>query len=558
MNCNFAIQEGCMKIGLLALPLLTTVTAVQAQSKADIKTAERLKKDITYLASDELEGRLTGSEGEHKAAAYIVKRYADEGVPPYKGQYQHPFHFTYGKGIGKATHIKVGNNDLRMKEDAFPLPFSKNKHVSGEVLPDVLESDNIWLVNLYADKDEAENPHFKWEKVMYDRAKEAEKQGAKGIVFYDGYGAKWPPVYNALSEYETVNIPVAFIGHDAFEKYIQDEDGNYVAGVPLSLDINIKKTERTGTNIAAYIDNHKPYTVVIGAHYDHLGRGEDGNSLYTGKDKAIHNGADDNASGTAALLEMAGWVKHHKLRHYNYLFVNFSGEELGLLGSKNFVKDEKLDSNHIAYMINMDMVGRLNDSTRALTIGGVGTSPAWAAYVNKDDGPFKIVIDSSGIGPSDHTSFYLQGIPVLFFFTGTHKDYHKPSDDADKINYNGEVAVMKYVYNVVETMDENPKPAFTTTKQSSMARVDFKVTLGIMPDYSYQDRGVRVDGVSDDRPAKRAGIKEGDVITALGTYKVEGLQSYMEALGKFNPGDATQVEVKRGVESIKLPVIFDK
>ncbi|NDC41216.1 MAG: M28 family peptidase [Chitinophagia bacterium] len=183
--------------------------------------------------------------------------------------------------------------------------------------------------------------------------------------------------------------------------------------VPVTLDITISKTERTGTNVAAYIDNHAPYTVIIGAHFDHLGYGEDGNSLYANalKEHQIHHGADDNASGTAALMEVAQWVKHKKLKHFNYLFLHFSGEELGLYGSKAFVKDEGIDSAHTAYMLNMDMVGRLNDSTHYLNVGGVGTSPVWKEAVDMAGDDFKITIDSAGVGPSDHTSFYTQRLP---------------------------------------------------------------------------------------------------------------------------------------------------
>lgn len=533
-----------------------------AKGKPDNKMAERLKADIYFLASDSLEGRRTGSEGERKAGDYIEKRYRDIGIGPYNETYRHPFNFIYGKEIAGATQIKLGNNTLNLKDEAFPLPFSASKRVLGEVLPDVMEQGNVWMINLYADKDEANNAHFDAEKSMFDRSREAQKNGATGIVFYDGFGSKWPPAFNGLTDNEFIDIPVVFITHDAYKKYVPDDgDTNKPkSNIPVELAVSIKKTDRTGTNIAAYIDNKAPYTVILGAHYDHLGRGEDGNSMAANSKGQIHHGADDNASGTAALLEIAAWVKKNnkKLHHYNYMFVNFSGEELGLLGSKNFVKNEKIDSVQTAYMLNMDMVGRLNDSTHVLTIGGVGTSPAWAEFTNKPPKQFKFNIDSSGIGPSDHTSFYHEGIPVLFFFTGTHKDYHKPSDLAEHINYAGEVEVIKYEEEVIKKMDKSPKPKFTVTKQSTVGKVNFKVTLGIMPDYSYQDGGVRVDGVSENRPAKNAGIKEGDIIIQLGDVKVQGMQSYMEALSKFRAGDKTNVIIMRTGQKMVLPLEFLK
>jgi Iap family predicted aminopeptidase len=325
------------------------------------------------------------------------------------------------------------------------------------------------------------------------------------------------------------------------------------------MEIVIGKTERNGHNIAALIDNGAKYTVIVGAHYDHLGYGEDGNSLFANavKEHQIHHGADDNASGTAAVLQVAAWVKnnHKKTKNFNYLFLNFSGEELGLFGSKAFVKEHKIDSTQYAYMINMDMVGRLNDSTHALELGGVGTSPAWSDLATMAGKEFKIVIDSSGQGPSDHTSFYNAGLPVLFMFTLQHHDYHKPTDIAERINYTGEAQIIKYVEQIIAKEDKaNVKPVFTQTKQKSPGATPFKVTLGIMPDYSYQEGGVRIDGVSDNRPAAKAGLKQGDVIIKLGPIEVKSMQSYMEALGKFKPGDKTEVIFMRNGKQMTLPI----
>ena len=541
-------------LGLVALQPLA-----QAQKKAERKTAKQLAADIGYLSSDELEGRRTSTEGERKAGDYIVQRYQEEGIAPYNTQYRYPFHFVYGKEISGATQISVNNLPVRLNADAFPMPFSANKRVKSDVLPDVLEQGNVWLKPLYLNEDQANDPHFDAEKYMFEHAKEDAKQGATAVVFYDSYGSKQEPVFNKHSEYEQLDIPVVYLTNQAYKKYIKtQEHGDEKEQLSVDLNIAISKAERTGTNIAAYIDNQARYTVIIGAHYDHLGYGEDENSLYPNAIKAhqIHHGADDNASGTAALLEVAKWVKgNKKLGNYNYLFINFSGEELGLYGSKAFVKDQKIDSAHIAYMINMDMVGRLNDSTRSLTLGGIGTSPVWEEIVKMGADDFKITIDSSGVGPSDHTSFYNEGIPVLFFFTGTHKDYHKPSDKADLINYPGEVKVIEYVEQTVSRMDkENVKPPFTATRQISSGKRSYKVSLGIMPDYTYQDGGVRVDGVSDNRPAMKAGVLQGDIITKLGDVQINGMQSYMEALNKFSPGDKTQVTVKRNGKEVVLPI----
>ena len=268
----------------------------------------------------------------------------------------------------------------------------------------------------------------------------------------------------------------------------------------------------TGRNVIAYLDKKAEKTIVIGAHFDHLGMGGQG-SLHRG-DSAIHNGADDNASGTAALLALAKIFKYETLKS-NLLFVAFSGEENGLWGSNYFVKNPTLDLKTINYMINMDMVGRLNEE-KSLAIYGVGTSPSFSKVldpINADS--LKLVPSESGVGPSDHTSFYLQDLPVLHFFTGQHADYHKPSDDADKINYEGLVQVVRYISRLVAQLDTEPKLAFTKTKDSSDSP-RFTVSMGVVPDYLYSGKGMRVDGVSEGKPAQAAGLQKGDVVLQLG------------------------------------------
>ncbi len=544
--------------------VVAVATAIPAIAhKKDKKVARQLQADISFLASDDLEGRRTGSVGEKKAGDYIEERYKKLDIAGYKGQYRYPFKFTYGREIAPSTQIRLNNKLLKLNDEVFPLPFSCTGAAASDVMPAVTEQGNIWMVPLYTDKDQAKDPHFDADKYMHDYAKEAKRGGAKGVVFFDSYGSKYEPTFNKQSEFDPLDLPVACIKYEAYRKYIKqiEEGTGNKSSLQVDMNISILKTERTGTNVAAYIDNGAPYTVVIGAHYDHLGFGEDGNSLQANavKEHQIHHGADDNASGTAALMELAHWVKSKKLHNYNYLFVHFSGEELGLYGSKAFVKDQKIDSTQIAYMINMDMVGRLNDSTHALTVGGVGTSPAWEDVVSMGGKNFKMVIDSSGVGPSDHTSFYYAGIPVLFFFTGTHKDYHKPTDIAANINYPGEVQVIRYAEDVVAKMDkEHIKPRYAVTKTATGGRSKFKVTLGIMPDYTYQDGGVRVDGVTEGKPASKAGVKAGDILVQLGDVKILSMQSYMEALGKFTPGDKSEVKLKRDGKEITLPVEFNK
>lgn len=315
--------------------------------------------------------------------------------------------------------------------------------------------------------------------------------------------------------------------------------------------------ERKGINVIGFLDNSAVNTIVIGAHYDHLGLGHDHNSLDANPEDKIHNGADDNASGTSGVLELAKYFSENNVKeNYNFLFICFSGEELGLLGSKKWCDNPTIDLTKINYMINMDMIGRLNDSTKKLLIYGVGTSPTWVPLLEKTNTYFSIKMDSSGIGPSDQTSFYLKDIPVLHFFTGQHSDYHKPTDDVEKINLAGEKKVLEYIVDLINQTNSLPKLTFAKTASPVSTKSKYKVTLGVMPDYTFEGTGMRIDGVTDNKPAFKAGIKTGDIIIELGGQKINNVQDYMKALSGFNKGDKTIVGVKRGNENLSLALEF--
>jgi len=312
--------------------------------------------------------------------------------------------------------------------------------------------------------------------------------------------------------------------------------------------------EVTGKNVIGFIDNKAPYTVVIGAHYDHLGYGDNG-SLHTGE-RAIHNGADDNASGVTGLLFLAESIKKSKLKKYNYLFVCFSGEEKGLWGSNYFVNNATIDTATVNYMLNLDMIGRLN-AERKLAVGGIGTSPILERVIDQIKNPkFNIKKDMSGSGPSDHMSFYLAGIPVLSFFTGQHEDYHKPSDDAHLINYSGLKDVSEFVYYIVQNLDNKDKLPFTKTADPAPSTRTFSVTLGVMPDYLYDGVGMKLDGVREGKPAEAAGLKKGDIIKKLGDMEITDIKAYMQALGLYQPGDTVKVEIIRDEKPMTLNVTF--
>lgn len=309
-------------------------------------------------------------------------------------------------------------------------------------------------------------------------------------------------------------------------------------------------------NVVGYLDNGAPYTIVIGAHYDHLGMGHDHNSLDANPEGKIHNGADDNASGTAGVIEMAHYLAKNKVKEaHNFLFICFSGEELGLVGSKKFTENPTIDLSKVSFMVNMDMIGRLNEEKR-LVIGGVGTSPSFVPAIDALKTDISVKKDSAGIGPSDHTSFYLKNIPVLFAFTGQHSDYHKPGDDADKVNYQGLNQVLSLVTKLVLALDQEPKLTFQETKSKESDTPRFKVTMGIMPDYTFDGTGVKVDGVTDGKPASKAGVQKGDIIIGLGATEVKDIQAYMKALSMHQKGDKSTVKVKRGEETKEMNVEF--
>ena len=310
-----------------------------------------------------------------------------------------------------------------------------------------------------------------------------------------------------------------------------------------------------GTNVIGFIDNKADQTIVIGAHYDHLGYGGE-SSLFREEEKAIHNGADDNASGVALMLNLASKLKNTNTNtSNNYLFLAFSGEEMGLLGSNYFVKNATIPKEKINYMINMDMVGRMKvDST--LAVYGTGTSPMFKQTLTANNNSFKLIENESGVGPSDHTSFYLGDMPVLHFFTGQHEDYHKPGDDSEKLNYDGMNLISNYIFEVITDLDNNGKLSFRKTKNESEETPRFKVGLGVVPDYLYDGEGMRIDGVSEDKPAQRAGLLKGDVVVKLGDSSVVDMMSYMRALSVFDVGNKTKVKVLRDGKEVETEIEF--
>jgi hypothetical protein len=299
----------------------------------------------------------------------------------------------------------------------------------------------------------------------------------------------------------------------------------------------------TGYNVIGKIDNPGEEVIVIGAHYDHLGHGGFG-SLYVGE-PAIHNGADDNASGVAVMLRLAESLRKQPT-HSDIIFIAFSGEEYGLLGSNYFTKSTLGMDHQFKFMVNMDMVGRL-DEMRGMAVNGVGTSPIWNLVIDEANArDMKLIKSESGTGPSDHSSFYYTETPVLHFFTGQHSDYHKPSDDIEKVNFEGMELISDLILSIVQKADEFNDMKFAKTKEEENTNMSFKVTMGVMPDYLFDGKGMRIDGILEDRPAQKSGLLKGDVVIKLGETEVTDINTYMKALNMHEPGQTVTVKVQRG------------
>lgn len=539
---------------LILLPVFnySFAQSKKARAKADKIITANIQTHIQYLASDKLEGRRAGTPGEALAMQYISNMFTKYKLTE-KGDsgFIQPFEINEGKEFNAPdNNVTVNGEKLEPESDYYPLAFSANDSVKGSVSPLLREANEIWFWNV-ADMvdDNKKNPHFDVMSAVKEEAKRDAKKGAKALIIYNSSTAADNILFDKKDSSDVVSIPVIFLTENGVQKYFSDLTNIY----DISLSVDLAVDNRIAHNVIGFLNFNAPTTIIIGAHYDHLGYGEDGNSL-DGQGQ-IHNGADDNASGTAALMELARLLYSTKDRNNNYLFIAFSGEELGLLGSKYWLQHPTADVN-MNYMINMDMIGRY-DSARKLTIGGYGTSPTWSEVFQTTTDPNLVVkFDSSGSGPSDHSAFYHDSVPVLFFFTNSHPDYHKATDDADKINYKSETEIIDYILKIIDSTNNKGKLDYVKTRDEEARSMSLPVTLGIMPDYAYSGSGLRVDAVSKGKTAERIGLKAGDVLLQLGDYKFTDIYSYMNALQHFKKGNKTTLQILRDAKPMSFDVQF--
>lgn len=589
---------------LLLLFALIFFSGCQSTDRSDELASDISHKDvethITYLASDELKGREAGSPQEAMAANYLTDWFEHFGLEPAGDESTFIQEFQITKGVKNAP----GGSYLQFQDERYstfndmvqPWGQSSNGEVNAPLVfagygieaPELSYNDfasidldgKLALILLHGPSG-ASNPHDKFGTYWdIDRKVEAAyRYGARGVLLAKGplHVTDESDTFGPIS-YESMKakseIPVLMIrsklaaslmeasGHNLSDlQQIIDREyqpQSMALDQKASVSVNLMADERISRNVAGMIrgTEQPDRYIVIGAHYDHLGMGGNG-SLDSSGEPRIHNGADDNASGTAGLLELAQYYSEHPPK-VSMVFIGFSAEEAGLLGSNYYVKHPTIPLEQVAAMINMDMIGRLRDE---LIVFGVGTSNGWDAVLDSVEQQFspefavKRVPDGSGA--SDHTSFYQQKLPVLHYFTDTHADYHRPSDDSDYINYKGTEQVIQHLRSVVDELSRVPDSAFYYTKAEETRRQDMKLsgpTLGVLPDYGYKGEGMRITGVSGGGPAERGGLQGGDVIVGMAGKKVRDIYDYMGALNSLSKGDKTTVTVNREGKPLELEV----
>jgi|694.fasta_scaffold128918_1 Iap family predicted aminopeptidase len=529
------------KICLLVCFLIPVLSFAKSdKDKIDQSPVAKIKRDIDYLTSDRMEGRLTGSNGELHAAEYIESRFKTMNIAPYKSKYKWEFTTKGGMKVGANAYFKIFEQSLKIGSEVIVMPYGNGNSILGFTMPKVYEPDNVWMISMKELKvNESNNP----QKVMYEYAQSCIEKGAQSIVYYNDIDVFQDISQLNLLSFQPLSKPVTVINNKAYQYYIKPNLKK--DWIVVDAKLGFEESNATGKNVVGMIDNKAPFTVVIGAHYD-----------YIGNLGAEYKGADDNASGVAALLALAEMVKSAGIKNYNYMFIAFSGKEQNLQGSKSFLKQNEYFTPTISCMIDIDMVGRLKPTARELYISGYGTSPKWSSMLTMMNKGFNLKIDSSGYGYSDYTSFYNKNIPVLRFSTGYHEDYMQPSDKADKINTSGEYDIISYIYRVVTEIDRNTKPVFNKTNDILPKLENQKSDIGIIPDFSFADNGIRIAACIPNKTASKSGMNSGDVITKIGPFTIIDFDDYIEAMRKTDQGREVTVVVKRGKNEYKFFVVL--
>ncbi|MBA4406701.1 aminopeptidase [bacterium] len=573
--------------------------SIQAQNKIhspDI-TAQEIKANVFYLASDAMKGRFTGSSEERKAGDYIQYEFQLYGLKPaFNGSWFQEFPFVEKVEMTKANslafEVKSKKQLLKAGKDFATVAYSGKGKAAGELVfvgygisaPKINYDDyagidvkgKIVVVMKYHPEHDSSRSEFDKYASFRNKATVAKEKGAAAIILVNGYAPKNDddPIMElrydgapAMKDILVQQVKRSFVDElfnadgKNFAEIQKQIDASkkpssfFLVNSRTSLSTEVKEIVKNGRNVAGMIEGSDPVLkneyIVIGGHYDHLGIDQlKEASMDKSKEKQIHNGADDNASGTTGVLEVAEkFASMQGLLKRSIIFAAFSGEELGILGSTYMTNNFPVDIKNVVAMLNMDMIGRLNEEN-SLTIIGAGTSSIWKDLLNKKNTyGFKLGMSDGGSGGSDHQAFSNKNVPVLFFFTGTHSDYHKPSDDAEKINFEGEAKVANYVFDIALALDKlDTRPVYVKVEEPAQRAGSggkTRVTVGTVPEFGYNGSGYKLSGTTEGSPAAKAGMKAGDIIVKFGPKTVGNIYDFMYAVQDYKAGDKVDIVALR-------------
>lgn len=609
MGPRSALKKVVVGCGLRAWLFLGFLGSLSLSLSSEPRfTPEGLKAHVKYLASPQLEGRLSIAPGAHKAAEYIAKHFKKWGLEP-KGEpassYFQEFEMTIGVTLGKNNRLLAtlpNGKQIKPSHKEFrPLGITANNTVEAEVVfvgygisaPDQnydeyagveVKGKIVLALRGVPNFGKEGNPFASYLSVRRKVQIAAEK-GAVGFVLLNtpaqdqllplqggGRGRQSQPgvvVVNVTRSLgDQLLQPFGLTVQEVLDQVWQTQKplSRALEGLKLNLTAEVEPRKGKARNVIGFLPGNDPKLkeeiIVIGAHYDHLGWGEVGS--LAPDSGGIHHGADDNASGTAGMLELARQLAMERPNlQRSLLFIAFAGEEEGLIGSAYFTNHPTVPIQNIVAMINLDMIGRMKN--KRLHLGGIGTSPEWKSLIEKaNSDQFLITLDQSGQGPSDHTSFYNKNIPVLFFFTGVHEDYHRPSDTWEKLNYEDQTKIVQMAYRVVKTLEEQPvriafsraEPTQASQPRDRPARGGARVRIGLIPDYSDQSgTGVLLSGVRVGSPAEKAGLKAGDRIIELAGKKIAHIEELTDLFANLKAGEPVKIKVLREGQELELTVI---
>lgn len=536
---------------------------------------------VRYLADDRLEGRAVGSPGARCAGDYIVEELRALGLEPGgpDGSYFQTFPIRVGAELGSDNALDVDGRAYAVRSAWVPTGFSATATVDGPLVyggyglsspgnphdqDTRVDLDGKITVLDWGDPDAPHgmslrgDPHFK--------ATVAQGRGAAGVVILAPEGMELPSPAGEVRS--MLDVPVVIVSAD----HVDAVRTAARAGAVARLGTDVRETRADARNVVAVLPGAHPTLrdeyVIVGAHYDHLGLGGEGS--LAPDSRAVHNGADDNASGTAAVIEIARALSQGSRPDRSVLFLAFTGEEKGLWGASHFVGDPTVDLDDAVAMLNLDMVGRVVDD--AVTVFGVGTAEEWDEIVDAANAsltdPLAVSKSPDGDGPSDHAAFYGRGLPVLHFFSNTHPDYHRPTDDWPKINGDGIERVAELTTQVVRRLGEaEPEPVVLTASRpeprapapsatSGSRSGGYGPYLGTIPDMTPRDHGLRLTGVREGSPAEEGGLRAGDVVVEFGGREITDIYAYTYALRDHAPGDEVEIVVERDGERVTLTVVL--